>query len=98
MNYWKRLLMFFFHVIACRTLYAQNKLIDVQHYRFEISLNDSNNIIRGKANYRLQDRSKPPDMVFFDLVAPVDSNGKGMKVSRVSENNKGLKFTQTTTM
>ena len=93
MNYCKCLLIFFFLAITCNTIYAQNKAIDVQHYRFEISLNDSNNIIRGKAsiNFIVKEAAS---MVSFDLTGPNDSTGKGMKVFLVSENNKDLKFTQ----
>ena len=79
--------------INFNALFAQNKAIDVQHYHFEIFLNDSNNIIRGKAgiDFRIK---KTARMVSFDLTGHDDSTGKGMKVSRVSENNIDLKFTQ----
>ena len=93
MIYCKRPLIFFFLAMTCHTIYAQNKSIDVQHYRFEISLNDSNNIIHGNAgiSFRIKEAGS---MVYFDLRGPDDSTGKGMKVSRVLENNKNLKFTQ----
>ena len=93
MNYRNYHLFFLFLTITCNTIYAQNKAIDVQHYRFEISLNDSNNIIRGKAsiNFRIKEAGS---MVSFDLKGLNDSTGKGMKVFQVSENNKELKFTQ----
>ena len=93
MNYCNRHLIFFFLSITCNTTYAQNKSIDVQHYRFEISLNDSNNVIHGKASigFTVKEAGR---MVSFDLTGLNDSTGKGMKVLHVSENNKALKFTQ----
>lgn len=83
----------FFLAINCHTLFAQNKSIDVQHYRFEISLNDSNNIIHGTAGIDFIAK-KSSSLVYFDLTDINDSTGKGMKVFKVSEGNKSLKFTQ----
>ena len=83
----------FFIAIGGNIAVAQNKAIDVQHYRYEISLNDSNNIIRGKAGIDFIAKQSASN-VYFDLVALNDSNGKGMKVLHVSENDKELKFTQ----
>lgn len=77
------------HSIVC----AQNKAIDVQHYRFELSLNDSNNIIRGTAGITFISK-QVASMVYFDLKSAVDSTGIGMKVSHVYENDKELKFNQ----
>lgn len=93
MNYCNCHIILFFLVITSNTLYAQNKSIDVQHYRFEISLNDRNNIIHGKAsiNFRVKEAGS---MVSFDLTGLNDSTSKGMKVFKVLENNKDLKFTQ----
>lgn len=93
MNYCNRRLIFFFLSITCNATYAQNKSIDVQHYRFEISLNDSNNIIHGNASigFTVKEAGR---MVSFDLTGLNDSTGKGMKVLHVTENNKTLKFTQ----
>jgi aminopeptidase N len=93
MNYYNCHIILFFLIITSNTLYAQNKSIDVQHYRFEISLNDSNNIIHGKAsiNFRVKEAGS---MVSLDLTSFIDSTGKGMKVFKVLDNNKDLKFTQ----
>ena len=79
--------------INFNALFAQNKAIDVQHYRFEISLNDSNNIIHAQAciDFKIK---KVARMVYFDLTTPDDSTHKGMKVSAVSEDNKSLEFKQ----
>ncbi len=74
-------------------LNAQNKTIDVLHYRFEISLNDTGNIINGKATINVRTK-EPGSMIYFDLKGFNDSTGYGMKVLDVSEDNKDLKFSQ----
>ncbi len=84
---------FLLFAIAGNTIFAQNKAIDVQHYRFEIFLNDTNNIIHGKATINLKTR-KAGNIIYFDLKGFNDSTGNGMKVLQVSENNKDLKFSQ----
>lgn len=88
-----RTYLFLLFAIAYNTIFAQNKAIDVQHYRFEISLNDTNNIIHGKATITLKTR-EADNMIYFDLKGFNDSTGNGMKVWQVSENNKDLKFSQ----
>ena len=88
-----RYLILISHAISCNTITAQNKTIDVQHYKFEISLNDTNNIIYGKATINLKTR-EAGNTVYFDLKNFNDSTGNGMKVLQVSENNKDLKFSQ----
>ena len=93
MNYFKCRVILFILSLSCNTIYAQNKAIDVEHYRFEISLNDSNNIMRGKAGIRFRTK-EAAKLVSFDLTGPNDLTGKGMKVLQVSENNKDLKFLQ----
>src|SRR5665647_1001964 len=87
------LLLTFFLAISSHTLFAQNRAIDVRHYCFAISLNDSNNIIQGTAGIDFV-AEQPAAMVYFDLKGFIDSTGKGMKVLHVLENNKSLKFTQ----
>lgn len=86
-------LVLFLAMIASHTAYAQNKAIDIQHYRFEISLNDSNNIVVGKAGITVKVK-EAGKIVSLDLTGPDDSTGKGMKVMQVSENNRDLKFMQ----
>ena len=79
--------------ISCNILLAQNKAIDVQHYRYAISLNDSNNIIEGNAGIDFVAKL-PASMVYFDLTGFIDASGKGMKVMGVSQGNNSLKFSQ----
>jgi aminopeptidase N len=85
--------LYFLLVFTSNTIYAQNKAIDVLHYRFEISLNDSNNNIQGNAGIRFLVKQSAT-MVYFDLRDLNNSTGKGMKVLKVSEGNKELKFAQ----
>ena len=87
------LFVIFFGFINCRTLSAQNKAIDVQHYRFAISLNDSNNIIHGNAGIDFIAKQND-DKVYFDLVSLDKATGEGMKVLHVLENERELKFDQ----
>ena len=93
MKFEKSYFLFFLLIIACIQLFAQNKAIDVQHYRFEISLNDSNNIIQGKAGIDFIAKQNA-DKVFFDLVNLNKATGDGMKVLQVAENGRELKFDQ----
>jgi aminopeptidase N len=66
--------------------------LDVKHYTFFISLNDSNNIIRGKANITTG-FTKNENEVVFDLVDKKKS-GKGMAVISVDKNNSPIQFYQ----
>jgi len=66
--------------------------LDVKHYTFFISLNDSNNIIRGKAEITTG-FTKNENKVVFDLVDK-NSGGKGMTVISVGKNNSPIQFYQ----
>jgi len=79
--------------INCHKLSAQNKKIDVQHYNFAISLNDTNNVIHGNAVIDFIAKQNA-DKVYFDLVSLDKATGEGMKVVRVVENERELKFDQ----
>jgi aminopeptidase N len=69
-----------------------NNGIDVQHYTFNIFLNDSNNIIRGEAEITTK-FTKPVDQVVFDLVSKNDE-GNGMTVKAVNKNGAAINFSQ----
>jgi aminopeptidase N len=92
MRYCIRNSLFLFAMIA-NSVYSQNKSIDVQHYSFEIALDDSNNIIHGKASIDFVAKQSSSS-VYFDLIGPNDSNSNGMKVFKVLEDNRDLKFLQ----
>src|ERR1700756_1678452 len=68
--------------------------IDVQHYGFNIRLNDNDNVIRGRADITVKFLQRA-DSLNFDLVKQ-DSKGKGMMVSSVTEKGVQLKFLQHT--
>ncbi len=93
MKSFNQLIFLFLLVFFSKTASAQNKAIDVQHYSFSITLNDSNNIIRGKAGIEFIIK-QPASEVYFDLAGPNDQTRKGMKVISVTEGNNELKFTQ----
>ena len=90
--HWRYLLLLFITINANK-IFAQNKAIDVLHYHFEISLNDNNNSIHGKAGILLLIK-KPTALVSLDLTSLNDQTGKGMKVLSVEEGNSKLKFVQ----
>ncbi|GAA4337536.1 M1 family metallopeptidase [Mucilaginibacter gynuensis] len=66
--------------------------IDVQHYSFNLVLNDENNSIKGKAVIDVTALKNTPE-VSFDLIAK-KGTGKGMVISAVTENGKDVKFEQ----
>jgi aminopeptidase N len=77
--------------ITCLTLFveAQNHLprfneIDIQHYKFEIGLNDSSNIIQGKATIQVK-FLKLVNSFYLDFMAIDTSNDFGMTISNVLE-------------
>ena len=75
-------------------LIAQNRsdesFIDVQHYKFEIAVNDSTDIIEGIATITLKIK-KPVKGFYLDL-SSLDKNEKGMSVSQVFNSNKKVGF------
>jgi hypothetical protein len=79
--HWRYLLLLFITINANK-LFAQNKAINVLHYHFEISLNDTNNSIHGKAGILLLIK-KSTTLVSLDLTSLNDQTGKGMKVLSV---------------
>ena len=90
----KRFILFFICLVfSIAASFAQNNLVDVQHYKFELSLNDTNKIIHGNAGIIFK-MTKPANECYFDLNRYVDSSGKGMKVTHVSRDSKELKFSQ----
>ena len=66
--------------------------LDVSHYTFDITLNDSNNIIKGEAQITTG-FLRPENAVTFDL-ANINKDGKGMTVTGVTKNGMKETFTQ----
>ncbi|NOR74705.1 MAG: M1 family peptidase [Draconibacterium sp.] len=67
--------------------------IDIQHYSFEIHLNDTTNRIEGKTSVSIN-FIKPVQHFFLDLIELNDSTKTGMTVSSVTDNSNLLKFKQ----
>lgn len=92
--YWVVLLTMLQTTLVPLSLYAKVVLpkqpVDIQHYKFNITLSDANNIILGKANIQLIFTEKASSFT-LDLVNKQIT--KGMKVSSVKHKNKPLKFT-----
>ncbi len=64
--------------------------IDVQHYRFELQLNDQNDQINGIATVTIKFNK---DITDFSLDLISQKDGKGMKTMVVMSENKGVSFT-----
>ena len=82
----------FFLFISFSTLAQLNPALDVQHYRFSILLNDSNNIIEGDAVVTIK-LKQDLNEVSLDLVAKT-LEGKGMTVTQVKKDGSPLNFSQ----
>jgi aminopeptidase N len=70
----------------------QQAEIDVQHYEFSLTINDSNNILKAKATIRVRILKKTSRMQ-FDLVG-LNGSGKGMVVSKAMQNDAPVFFIQ----
>ncbi len=67
--------------------------LDVQHYTFNLTLNDDNNNIDGQATITVK-FLKSTSLFVLDLTKK-GSNGKGMTVSTITEGGKKIPFSQT---
>jgi aminopeptidase N len=66
--------------------------IDVQHYHFAVSLNDQNDTLKGDATVDIKFMK---DVTAFQLnLVKTNRSGKGMLVSKVTEDGKNLAFSQ----
>jgi len=72
-------------------LFAQHDKIDVKQYQFELNVNDTTDVIRGKATICFK-ALQQSENVQFDLVGFDQKSGKGMKVTSAKEGNNDLKF------
>jgi aminopeptidase N len=81
-------------LLPCIRLQAQtyNPVIDILHYDFSISVNDSNDRICGQAVIALEFRENASSFS-LDLTGR-NKNGKGMTVSSVKEGGKTITFSQ----
>lgn len=87
---------FFIFSVLClsSSLYAQIPAngLDVKHYSFSITLNDSNDIIVGKAEITTG-FTKDENKVIFNLTDK-NADGKGMAVTSVKKNNIEISFSR----
>ena len=88
------LCLFSFCSLFCFSAKAQSAgaVIDVQHYTFNIQLNDKNDTIKGQAGINLR-YLKDAGSFHINLVNQ-KAGGKGMLVSSVTENGKSISFQQ----
>ncbi len=82
-------------LIICSALQAQKHFdrfntIDIRHYQFEIELNDDNDKIEAKATVTVKFKK---DATGFDLDLTSKTDGKGMTVSAVNEEDEKVSFT-----
>ncbi|SFU59523.1 Peptidase family M1 [Pustulibacterium marinum] len=73
-------------------LWAQNPNVDIKNYEFHLTLNDENNIIKGKAVLDFE-FTNPSSQLVLDLVE-ADGSGKGMRVDSVIQKKNQLQFSQ----
>jgi aminopeptidase N len=87
-------LLLFLMLVAVTSGLAQQPgaAVNVQHYRFAITLNDADNVIKGQATITAR-FLKTATQLELDLYKK-NAGGKGMLVSALTENNRPLKFTQ----
>lgn len=68
--------------------------IDIQHYRFELTLNDTSDIISGKTTIDIR-FLEDKETFYLDLVKLDQADGKGMTVKRVLVDSASTDFTHT---
>lgn len=84
---------FLFVILSCVAgeAFAQGRTMDVQHYRFELTLSDASDEIRGRALITVR-FLQPASEIMFDL-RNSDTSRKGMTGVRVLENGRALTAT-----
>jgi len=68
-------------------------VIDVQHYVFNVEINDRNDSVKGQATIHFK-FMKRANQISLDLISP-RADGKGMKISSITENGKTVSYTHT---
>ncbi|WP_090120350.1 M1 family metallopeptidase [Lutibacter oricola] len=71
----------------------QYKIIDVEHYKLTLEVNDSTNVINANINVNLQFKQAANEF-YLDLVERDSVSGKGMKVDSIYQNNVEVNFKQ----
>jgi aminopeptidase N len=83
-----------FLVVSAQDKYSRNLNADVIHYEFAITLNDTTNRIEGRTLIKVRLINKV-DSVSFDL-RNINSDGKGMGVTKVSSGTGSISWKQRT--
>jgi len=93
-NILKKLLFIIIAFLFSIRLHAQlpTNGLDVKHYSFSITLNDSNNNIKGNAHITTS-FNENENQIIFDLVNK-NKDGKGMTVTSVTKNGIAVTFSQ----
>ena len=74
--------------------YPKNLYIDILHYKFELTLSDATNEIRGVTTITLLFKKEGLDRLRLDFVNQTDSlKGEGMVIESVYENDRILNYT-----
>ena len=76
--------------VGAKDGYTRNPSIDIIHYNFSISVNDTNNVIYGHSEITVS-FIKTVKTIGFDL-KNMDVNGKGMSVKNVTFNKGSVKW------
>jgi aminopeptidase N len=79
--------------LSATDTYPRQAGIDVQHYRFALTLNDSTNEISGDATVTIRFVKAGVTSFFLDLATA--ANGKGMTVTSVTSDSAALHFSHT---
>lgn len=92
----KQIFISFFLILCLIQLSAQNhyaryESIDVQHYIFEIHLNDSTNVIEGKTTVKVK-LLNPSENLTLDLTGKDDSTNTGMFVTNIKLNSNPVQY------
>lgn len=85
------LVLFSSHALQAQEHYERLSKIDIQHYRFQLELNDQNNEVKGKAVIKVRFKD---DVRSFHLDLVSESGGSGMRVSEILENGESVSFDQ----
>ena len=85
--------LFLFIVQLYADNYPKNPGIDILHYRFELILSDSEDVIKGNCSINILFKEESIKEIRLDLINKNNSmEGKGMQVSGVSMKDQSLKY------
>lgn len=86
------ILLFLFPQILSADDYKLNPNIDIQHYKFELTLNDDSNNILGRTTIKVYYKSGTTSRLVFDLISYNAGENKGMKITSVKYNGENANY------